>query len=91
MNKFHAIKQLRFNNDSIISLKGEDAILATTDFSTKYIKRKKYGRFPMLKDSILVYSFTDDKFRNINTNTILHIQPLSAVLQNKSPEILIDG
>ena len=91
MNKFHIIKQLRFNSDSILTIRGEDAILATTDFSETYIKKKKYGRFTIQKNCILVFSWTDDKFRNIEVNTVLSITPLSQVLQNKSPEIIIDG
>ena len=87
MNKFHVIKQMRFNGDSTLTLRGEDAIMATTDFSSRYIKRKKYGRFTMLKNCILVYSWTDDKFRNVEVNSIIGIQPLSALLQNKAPEV----
>ena len=91
MNKFHIIKQLRYNGDSTITLKGEDAILATTDFSTKYIKKKKYGRFTIQKNCILVYSWTDDKFRNIEVSSVLNIKALSLTLQNKPPEVLRNG
>lgn len=92
MHKFHAIKQLRFNGDSIITLGGgQEAILATTSFSERYIKRKRSQRFTMLKDSILLFSWTDDKFRHVKVQDIKTITPLSKVLNNISPEIVIDG
>ncbi len=91
MNKFFMLKQLRFNGDSILTLRGEDAILATTDFHNKYIKSKRYGRFTIQKNCILVYSWTDDKFRNIDAKLVADVKPLSGVLRNISPEIILDS
>lgn len=92
MNKFQIVKQLRNNGDSIITLKGDkEAILATTDFSAKYIKKKKSQRFTILKDCILLFSWTDDMFKNVKISDIKSITPLSAVLKNPSPEIKIDA
>lgn len=92
MNKFQIVKQLRNNGDSIITLGGgKEAICATLDFSEKYIKRKKAQRFTIQKDCILLFSWTDDGFKNIKVSDIKQIMPLSAVLKNPSPEITIDG
>jgi len=92
VNKFQIIKQLRNNGDSIISFKGDkEAILATTDFSARYIKRKKSQRFTILKDSILLFSLTDNSFKNVRVIDIQTIQPLASVLRNPSPEIIIDA
>ena len=92
MNKFYIVKQLRANGDSIITLVGDkDPILATTDFSERYIKRKRSQRFTILKDCILLFSWTDDKFKNIKVKDIKSILPLSKMLNNTSPEIKIDG
>lgn len=86
MNKFQCIKLLESQGDSIIGLKGEEDICGTIDFSTKYIKDKKFQRFRLEKDKILVFSWTDDKFRNIEISSIKNIKPLSDILQNKGRE-----
>lgn len=92
MNKFQIVKQLRANGDSILTLgNGKEAILATTDFSTKYIKRKRSQRYTIQKDCILLFSWTDDGFKNIKISDIKAITPLSKILNNQSPEITIDG
>lgn len=70
------------NGDSTIYLRGEPDIVATIDFSTKYIRDKRYGRFPIDKKSILVFSWSDDKFRNIGVENIKSIKPLSETLGN---------
>ena len=82
MNKFHILTHMKNNGDSILTLKSEDDIVATTDFSTKYIRDKKYGRFIIKKNQILVFSWTDDKFRNLEMDTIRSIKPLSTLLRN---------
>lgn len=92
MNKFQIVKQLRNNGDSIITQRGDkDAIMVTTDFSARYIKRKKSQRFTILKDCILLFSWTDDGFKNVKVSDIKQITPLSAVLKNPSPEIKVDA
>jgi hypothetical protein len=75
------------NGDSILSLYDEPAILATTDFSTKYIKDKRFGRYPIKKEYLLVFSWTDDKFRNIEIKKIKSIKPLSDVLNNTREQL----
>jgi hypothetical protein len=84
MNKYSCVKIMENNGDSIISLRGEYDIAATTDFSTKYIRDKRYGRYPIKKDCLLVFSWTDDKFRNISIKDIKSIKPLSELLGNVS-------
>jgi len=78
MNKFHILTHMRKNGDSILTLKDEDGIVATTDFSTKYIRDKKYGR-----NQVLVFSWTDDRFRNLDVETIRNIKGLHTLLGNK--------
>ena len=77
---------MNFNGDSVLTLKEEQDIVATTDFDNKYIKRKKYGRFPIIKNSILMFSWTDYKFRNIEIDKIKNIKPLSSLLNNLRSE-----
>ena len=86
MNKFHILKMMKYNGDSTLTLKGEPDIVATIDFDNKFIKRKKYGRYPIIKTAILMFSWTDDKFRNIEIECIKSIKPLSATLNNVRSE-----
>ena len=69
MNKFSCIKILKNNGDSILTLDAEPDVCATIDFSTKYIRDKRYGRYALEKNAILVFSWTDDKFRNIEVKS----------------------
>jgi hypothetical protein len=75
---------LENNGDSVLTLKEESDIVATIDFSTPYIKNKRYGKYTMEKNAILVFSWTDDKFRNIEVKNIKNIKPLSDILGNKT-------
>ena len=77
---------MNYNGDSVLTLKGEPDIVATIEFDTEYIKRKKYGRYPIVKNSILMFSWTDDKFRNIEIDKIKSIKPLSSILNNVRSE-----
>ena len=83
MNKFSCLKILQNNGDSVLTLNGEPDIVGTTDFSTKYIKNKRYGKYSIEKNSILLFSWTDDKFRNISVKEIRNIKPLSDILGNQ--------
>lgn len=86
MNKFQIVKALRTNGDSIITLFGDlEPIGATLDFSERYIKRKRAQRFTILKDCILLFSWTDDSFRNIKVKDIKSILPLASLLKNQPP------
>lgn len=92
MNKFQVVKQMRNNGDSIINLGGgKESILATLDFSEKYIRKQRSQRFTILKDCILLFSWTDNRFKNIKVTDIKSVLPLSKILNNQSPEITIDG
>ena len=92
MNKFQIVKELRNNGDMIITIFGDkEDICATTDFSSRYIKRKRSQRFTIQKDCILLLSWTDDNFKNIKVKDVKSIMPLASVLKNPSPEIKIDA
>lgn len=82
MNKYAAIVSLKQNGDSTITFNDSSGIVATTDFSTPYIRRKKHGRYEIQKNCILVFSWTDDKFINIPISKIKNIKPLSQTLGN---------
>lgn len=77
---------MNYNGDNILTLKGEPDIVATIDFDNKYIKGKKYGRYPINKNAILMFSWTDDKFRNVEIEKIKNIKPLSSILNNLRSE-----
>jgi hypothetical protein len=85
---------MRKNGDSILTLKGEDDIVATTDFSTQYIRDKKYGRFNIKKNQVLVFSWTNDRFINLDVENIKMIKPLASLLMNvrdQEPRGINDG
>jgi len=86
MNKFHILTHMRKNGDSFLSLTDGSDIMATTDFSTKYIRDKKYGRFIIKKNQVLVFSWTDDRFRNLTVEDIRNVKPLSSLLRNVRDE-----
>jgi len=86
MNKFSCLKMLENNGDSVISLREDADIVATIDFSTPYIKNKRYGKYKMEKNSILLFSWTDDAFRTIDVKNIKNIKPLSDILRNVRDE-----
>jgi hypothetical protein len=86
MNKFQILSILKNNGDSILTIKGEEAICATTDFSTKYFKNKKFIKIPKDKNLISVWSWTDDAFKVIDVTNVKIIQPLSELLKNTPAE-----
>ena len=89
MNKFIIVKTLRNNGDSIITKGSGESIGVTIDFSERYIKRKRSQRFTIQKDCILLFSWTDDCFKNVRISDIKSILPLASILKNPSPEIKI--
>jgi len=82
MNKFQCLKILENNGDSTLVIKGEPDIVATIDFSTKYIRKKSFIKIPKDKNIILVFSWTDDSFKAIDVSKIKSIKPLSDTLRN---------
>ena len=83
MNKYQCLKILEHNGDSIITVRDEGAIGATTDFSIPYIRRKRFTKLPREKNTILVFDWTNDEFKSINVEKIKNIKPLSDILKNK--------
>jgi hypothetical protein len=83
MNKFQVLKALRANGDSTVDFKNAPSVVATIDFSEKYIRAKRYGRFDIKKNHILMFSWTDDKFISIEADTIKAVKALSLTLANK--------
>lgn len=77
--------------------KGTTYLVGTTDFDNKYIQAKHAsGKAGVRSDlslasaqaeaesenSVLVFSWTNDKFRLINANDVRRMAPLSAELRN---------
>jgi 3-methyladenine DNA glycosylase Tag len=63
-------------------------ICATTNFDSKYIKALKKRKFNT-NGNVLVFSWTENKFRIINPRDVSNVTPLSAILKNESPKIEI--
>ena len=82
MNKFQSLKILENNGDSVINFKGGGAVVATTDFSTPYIRSKRFTKLPREKNTILVWDWSGDSFKAIDVATIKNIKPLSDILRN---------
>ena len=82
MNKNYLLKVLKLNGDSILTLYGESDIGVTTDFKTPYIKTyKKYkGKIP--KNNVLLWSWTDNEYRIIDSNKVKKVIPLANILKN---------
>lgn len=55
--------------------------MATMNFSTPYIKA--FARPQREKDKVLVFSWTENKYRQVEPKTIKSLFPLSQVLQNE--------
>ena len=91
MNKFQIVNQLRNNGDSIVTLSNGNSIGATLEFGEKYIRKLRSQRFTIQKDCILLFSWTDNAFKNIKVADIRSITPLAKMLNNIAPEKLIDG
>lgn len=83
MNKYLVVKMLKNNGDSIISIKGDQPICGTIDFSTPYIKAKRRSAIiNTKKDTVLLWSWTDDAYRELSIKDIKRIEPLSELLGN---------
>lgn len=73
---------MKNNGDSTVTFNDNSAIVATTDFSTKYIVMKRSPKLPFNKSNIIMWSWTEDKMISVPFNTIKNIKPLSDVLGN---------
>ena len=74
-------------NPSMPALKHRLDIGATTNFDNKYIKALKKRKFNT-NGNVLVFSWSENKFRIINPRDVQNITPLSAILKNESPELI---
>lgn len=87
MNKFQLIGFLKRHGDVIVTTKDEDdGDLVTVDFSPKHIRAKgkphQISNLKALKNNILVFSWTKDKFIELNPKTVVSTVPLQNVLRN---------
>lgn len=98
MNKSKLLNILGKNGDSILTVKTIDneskkkeviCIAVTTDFKNEYIKSLKKRKFNT-DGNVLVFSWTENRFRIINALDVLKIEPLSNILKNVQPEFTND-
>jgi len=70
----------RKHEDVCINFLKTRPIMATMNFKNKYIQ--KFIKPENEKNKLLVFSWTEFKFRHIDIRTIKSLYPLSQVLQN---------
>lgn len=86
MYRKYALGKLYEFGDAIINLKSGRAFLATTDFSTKYIRKIRRKRVKDLRGRIMLFNWSENKFEDILSSDISFITPLSKVLNNPERE-----
>ena len=90
MNKGRVIGLLKQHGDAILTHINEhnktSYNLCTLDFKNQHIKKRTKGKkpWPKNKTDIVVYNWTEDRFWILNPKYILHLQPLSEILNNFS-------
>ena len=75
--------------DAIITYRSENSKklkynVCTLDFSTPYIQSKK-NRAKETSDTLLLFCWDTDSFRQINITAVTSIQPLGTILRNRIP------
>jgi len=81
MTKNKALALLGQAGDAIITLKGED-IGVTIDFKNKYIRSRGKRPWPGKSGKIVVFSWTDNRYRLLDPIEIFKITALSTILRN---------
>ena len=84
MTKNKVLYLLREFEDAVVDIKGSTSIVCTTNFKTKYIKQIRRTEKFSLKDNVLVFSWTDNKFAALPVRSIIKVAPLSSLLRNVS-------
>lgn len=74
--------KLSMNGDSIVTIKNDSPICCTIDFKNDYISKFRRKYIENFEQCIQVFSWTDNSYRILEVDSILHIQPLSEVLGN---------
>lgn len=83
MTKNKALALLGQSGDAIVSLnKATEHIAATIDFKNRYIKGRGKRPWPGKSGKIVVFSWTDNRYRLIDPAEINKITPLSSILRN---------
>lgn len=80
MYKNRLVKLLKEQGDSTLILKGEDPIVATSDFRNKYIRA--HGHMKLPDKGVLVWDWTNNRKRVINPESVIRAIPLSKTLNN---------
>lgn len=62
-------------------------ICCTTNFNNDYIRSLKKRKFNT-NGGVLVFSWTENKFRILDPSMVSDIKPLSSILKNVSPKII---
>jgi hypothetical protein len=74
------IEYFNEHNDVCINFNKTRPIVATIDFNNKYIE--KFNKPKKERGKLLVFSWTEWKYRLVDVQTIKSLFPLSQVLQN---------
>ena len=83
MNKKKALHLMTEFGDAILEFNdGRKPILATTDFSNKYIKSIRRTEKFALRGNILMFNWTNNMFAAVPTHVIRNITPLTSILRN---------
>lgn len=89
--KQEMINKMNIAGDACIHFKaaisGKDKyVVGTVDFTTKYIADKLENlktTKPKSEDSVLIFSWDTDSFKQIDPSTVTRIEPLNQMIQNE--------
>ena len=81
MTKNKALALLGQAGDGIITIDKID-ICVTIDFKNKYVRHRGKRPWPGKSGKIVVFSWTDNRYRLIEPAEIFRVIPLSTILRN---------
>jgi len=86
--KFILEKELKTNPDAQPQYKLD--IGCTTNFNNEYIRKLRKRKFNT-NGNVLVFSWTENRFRIIAPHMVTNVTPLASILRNESPEVRYNG
>lgn len=82
-SKSSLIREIRLHGDVALVLRPDRRdIVVTTDFSTPYIKNNFKKQHFKVGGMLTVFSWTDNKFVQVDPAMVESIQPLASILNN---------
>ena len=83
MEKNRVLALIGQAGDAIVSIRKEpEAVAVTIDFKNKYIRSKGKRPWPGKSGKVVVFSWTDNRYRLLEPADIQKITPLSTILRN---------